>query len=178
MFESKPILPVAPNDQPWIEESFDWLLNEFGKDHFLQRQTILPTASFFPDKYRGTEECALLVVRRTCESLSVPPDPWVHRDIADEFFFLWPETLDRLLDFFFFGKDGFRRDLFVCNPETLRAVCNLRFRPYPNGSVSPGRRAFMSSGRKRRAFCQPGMNRHNCRKRLARRSASAALVSS
>ena len=74
MFWSKPRLPLALNEQQWIEESFDWLLKQFGKDYFLERQTILPTTTFFPDKYRGTEECVLLVVRRTCQYMDVPPD--------------------------------------------------------------------------------------------------------
>src|SRR5580658_6643365 len=92
MFWSKPQLPVAPNDQQWIEESFDWFLKQFGKDHFLLQQTILPTAAFFPDKYLGTEESVLLVVRRTCQYMNVSPD-----SVEVHFFEEWEELSDRNL---------------------------------------------------------------------------------
>jgi hypothetical protein len=92
MFWSKPKLPVAPKDQQWIEKSFDWFLMEFGKDRFLQQQTILPTAAFYPDKYLGTEESVLLVVRRTCQYMNVPPD-----SVEVHFFEEWEELSDRNL---------------------------------------------------------------------------------
>ena len=65
---------MLPNEQKWIETSYDWLLIEFGKDCFLNRQAVLPTKEFFPDKYLSTEECVLLIVRRTCQYMDVPPD--------------------------------------------------------------------------------------------------------
>jgi len=74
MFWSKPQLTVSPEEQQWIEASFAWFLTQFGQDYFLKRRTILPTATFFPDKYHGTEACVLQVVRRTCQYMDVPPD--------------------------------------------------------------------------------------------------------
>jgi hypothetical protein len=74
MFWSKPKLPVTLDSQQWIEKSFDWFLREFGKDRFLQHRSVLPTTTFYPDKYLGTEESVLLVVRRTCQYMDVQPD--------------------------------------------------------------------------------------------------------
>jgi hypothetical protein len=74
MFWSKPTMPLKTDEQRWIEDCFHWLLKQFGNDYFLQRQTVLPVASSFPDKYDATEESALLVVRRTCLYMDVVPD--------------------------------------------------------------------------------------------------------
>lgn len=74
MFWSKPKLLISPDSQKWIEAGFQWLLEQFGRDYFLSRRTILPTAAYFPDPYRGTEDCVLRVVHRTCGYMDVAPD--------------------------------------------------------------------------------------------------------
>lgn len=66
-------LPVSGKEKDWIENSLVWLLNEFGSDYFLNHRTILPEQSFFPDKYKGTEECVRKVVVRVCSYLDVDP---------------------------------------------------------------------------------------------------------
>src|SRR5581483_9315425 len=90
MFWSKPKLPLKADEQQWIDDSFNWLLKQFGKDYFLKLQTILPIASSFPDKYQGTEACALLVVRRTCLYMDVIPD-----SVEVFFFDDWENVRDR-----------------------------------------------------------------------------------
>lgn len=58
----------------WLEKSFQWLLSEFGEDYFKKRQTILPEPAFFPDKYRGSEECVIALVKRVCSYMDVNPE--------------------------------------------------------------------------------------------------------
>jgi hypothetical protein len=68
-----PNLPISRQEKDWIEKSFVWLLDEFGADYFLSRRTILPEQSFFPDRYKATEECARQVVERVCGYMDVDP---------------------------------------------------------------------------------------------------------
>lgn len=67
-------MPLDEKQREWIEGSFQWLLKEFGEDYFLKRQTILPEHSFFPDKFQGTEESVVALVRRVCSYMDVNPD--------------------------------------------------------------------------------------------------------
>ena len=71
MFWSAPSLPIEKNDQEWLEQTLLWMLDEFGKDYFLNKPTILPRHSFFPDKYRGTEECVRTLTERICQYMDV-----------------------------------------------------------------------------------------------------------
>src|SRR5215469_1926096 len=66
-------LPITSEQKEWIEESLLWLLNQFGKDYFLSRQTILPETSFFPDKYKPDEESVETVITRVCGYMDVDP---------------------------------------------------------------------------------------------------------
>jgi len=68
-----PNLPVSSNEKEWIETSYRWLINEFGAEYFLNRRTILPEQSFFPDKYVATQDCVLKVAARVCAYMDVDP---------------------------------------------------------------------------------------------------------
>jgi hypothetical protein len=72
-FGGIPELPVTEEQKAWIEESFQWLLDEFGTDNFLKHKVILPELSFFPDHYKGTEECVDKLVERVCSYMDVDP---------------------------------------------------------------------------------------------------------
>ena len=67
-------LPVSDEEKTWIEDSLQWFLNEFGAKLFLSRHVILPEQSFFPDRYKGTEECVKKLVRRICYYMNVDPE--------------------------------------------------------------------------------------------------------
>jgi hypothetical protein len=67
-------LPVNQEQKEWIEQSFQWLLENFGRDNFLKHKTILPEPSFFPDKYNSTEESVDAIVKRVCGYMDVNPD--------------------------------------------------------------------------------------------------------
>lgn len=68
-----PDLPITSEQKEWLEESLLWLLNQFGKDYFLSRRMILPEPTFFPDKYKPTEESMEKVVARVCDYMDVDP---------------------------------------------------------------------------------------------------------
>jgi len=64
-------LPVTLEEKEWIEDSLLWLLTEFGAEKFLSHQTILPEQKFFPDSFRGTDECIIKVVKRVCSYMEI-----------------------------------------------------------------------------------------------------------
>jgi hypothetical protein len=66
--------PLDEKQKEWIEKSFQWLLGQFGVEYFLQHKIILPEVSFFPDKYDGTEESVVMIVKRVCSYMDVNPD--------------------------------------------------------------------------------------------------------
>ena len=68
-----PVESASRADIDWIEQSFRWLLDEFGEDYFLRHPLILPEASFFPDKYDGTEQSVIALVKRICTYVDVDP---------------------------------------------------------------------------------------------------------
>lgn len=90
MFWETPKLSLDEQSKDWIEKSFQWLLKEFGEEYFLKHQTILPESSFFPDKYQGTEECAIKLVERVCSYMDVNP-----ANVEVDFFFDRDETASK-----------------------------------------------------------------------------------
>jgi hypothetical protein len=71
MFWSTPTCPVEEEDKLWIEESMQWLLEEFGRDTFRDVTVVLPTDEFFPDEYFGEEEDVEALVERVCGYMEV-----------------------------------------------------------------------------------------------------------
>ena len=74
MFWSTPKCPVEAEDKLWLEESMEWLLEEFGSDAFRDVTVVLPTDEFFPDEYSADEDDARALVDRVCGYMSVNPD--------------------------------------------------------------------------------------------------------
>ena len=68
-----PKCPVDTNDKAWIEESFLWLIDEFGPDTLANVTVILPTNEFFPDEYSEDEEDLQLLLKRLCGWMGVNP---------------------------------------------------------------------------------------------------------
>src|SRR5688572_30735204 len=71
MFWSTPTCPVKEDDKLWIEESMQWLLEEFGRETFRESTVVLPTDEFFPDEYFGDEEDVQALVQRVCGFMNV-----------------------------------------------------------------------------------------------------------
>lgn len=64
-------LPLDENQKVWIEKAFQWLLQEFGVECFLKHEPVLPEPTYFPDKYRGTEEDVIKLVGRVCSYMDL-----------------------------------------------------------------------------------------------------------
>ncbi|MFT3679935.1 MAG: hypothetical protein QM791_06660 [Ferruginibacter sp.] len=57
--------PIDENMRLWFENAYLWLNGQFGNDHMLQKNILLPTPSCFPIKYDGSmssvEETAKII---------------------------------------------------------------------------------------------------------------------
>lgn len=72
MFWSKKIkLPVTIDDKKWIEESFIFLREILGAEHFDNLVTITPTQKFYNKTFKGTEEDAEFILERTKELMMI-----------------------------------------------------------------------------------------------------------
>jgi hypothetical protein len=119
MFWSTPTCPVEEDDKLWLEESMEWLLEEFGCDAFRDVTVVLPTDEFFPDSYSAEEDDARALVDRVCEYMSV------NRDLIELEFFE-DERRQAQKDFIYAGGQSAgacghykkRRDKFVIALES------------------------------------------------------------
>lgn len=67
----RPKCPVRAEEQLWIEESLDWLVDSFGAD-VLERPVVLPSAEFFPPDYSGSEADVRAVFATVAGLVGVP----------------------------------------------------------------------------------------------------------
>lgn len=65
--------PVEPAARQWIDERWDWLTRQFGRNRLRAGAVVLPIAEFFPDPYEGTEECVRRMLDRVCGYMDVDP---------------------------------------------------------------------------------------------------------
>jgi hypothetical protein len=119
MFWSTSKCPVEEEDKLWLEESMEWLLEEFGADTFRRVTVVLPTDEFFPDSYSAGEDDARALVDRVCAYMSVNPN-------LIELEFFEDESREAQRDFVYAegssdGASGHykkRRDKFVVSLES------------------------------------------------------------
>ena len=119
MFWSTQKCPVEGEDKLWLEQSMEWLLEEFGADAFRRVTVVLPTDEFFPDSYSAGEDDARALVDRVCAYMSVNPE-------LIELEFFEDESREARRDFVFAegsseGPTGHyqkRRDKFVVSLES------------------------------------------------------------
>lgn len=46
-----PKCPINADEKEWLEDSFLWLIDEFGEETLQNVQIILPNETFFPDEF-------------------------------------------------------------------------------------------------------------------------------
>lgn len=83
-----PKCPVDEETRLWLNECFDWLIQELGKDTLEEVDVILPTHDFFPDSYDGSRADIRKMVHRVCEYMDVEPELielgfYEHSDASD-----------------------------------------------------------------------------------------------
>ncbi|WP_425615516.1 hypothetical protein NA78x_005437 [Anatilimnocola sp. NA78] len=66
--------PCSPPAKDWVEYRLQWLCDEFDDHVFNGRPLVLPTAQFFPDPYRDTEDCIRRLMYRVCGYMDVDAD--------------------------------------------------------------------------------------------------------
>jgi hypothetical protein len=63
--------PVTEDDKKWIEESFMFLREIIGPEHFDSLTTITPTKNFYDCTFKGNEEDAEFILERTKELMFI-----------------------------------------------------------------------------------------------------------
>lgn len=72
MFRSKPKLPVTTEQQAWLDQSFQFLIELFGVAWLRGAPLVLPNREFFPREWEPTEDWALFAFDRVRELMHVP----------------------------------------------------------------------------------------------------------
>jgi hypothetical protein len=65
---------LTEEEKTWIEESFLWLIDQFGSDILRLASVVLPTEEFFPDRYDSSDEAVDSLVSRVCAYMKVDPN--------------------------------------------------------------------------------------------------------
>lgn len=68
-----PKCPVDSETKEWIENAFEWLIEELGIDVLRSADVILPTEECFPDAFTGSRASIRTMVDRVCEYMDVDP---------------------------------------------------------------------------------------------------------
>lgn len=70
-WNKKKKLSVTEDDKKWIEESFIFLREILGNEHFDNLRTITPTKKFYNWTFKGNEEDAEFVLEKTKELMQI-----------------------------------------------------------------------------------------------------------
>lgn len=68
-----PKCPVDAETKEWIENAFNWLIEEMGPDELQSTDVILPTEEYFPDPYSGSRADIRTMLNRVCGYMDVDP---------------------------------------------------------------------------------------------------------
>jgi hypothetical protein len=70
-WNKKKKLPITIDDKEWIENSLLFLRRNFGTAHFDNLKTITPTKNYYNINFKGNEEDAEFILKRTMEIMSI-----------------------------------------------------------------------------------------------------------
>ncbi len=70
---TKPKLPIVPEQQKWVDDSFARLAAVLGADRLLHATVALPTAEHFPDPYDRSELSLQRIFCRVATAMRVDP---------------------------------------------------------------------------------------------------------
>ena len=68
-----PKCPLNAEEKEWVENAFQWLIDELGIEILQNLEVILPTDDFFPDPFSGSESDIRKMVGRVCDYMDVDP---------------------------------------------------------------------------------------------------------
>ena len=70
-WNKKKKLPITDEDRVWIDEDLNWLLAEFGEEHFMEIRTVTPTKESYNRTFDGTKRDAEFILDRTMEFMNI-----------------------------------------------------------------------------------------------------------
>lgn len=65
--------PVDDETKKWIEDSFNWLIEELSAETLLANEVVLPNEKYFPDPLTGKPRDVRRIVERVCAYMDVDP---------------------------------------------------------------------------------------------------------
>ncbi len=74
-------VPLDNESINWINESYDWIIKEFGKETVLNSEIIIPLKNKIPIKYDATEDCAKELIDFVASKMQI------NRDLIDVDFY-------------------------------------------------------------------------------------------
>ncbi|WP_157368945.1 hypothetical protein [Zavarzinella formosa] len=73
MFRSPSTCPVEDETRKWIDQRWQWLEEQFGREMVRRATVVLPRPEFFPDPYDGTQASVRIMLDRVCGHMGVDP---------------------------------------------------------------------------------------------------------
>lgn len=70
---SAPKCPITEDIRVWMENSFLWLMTQFGQHSIINSHTLTPEPSSFPFAFTGTEEDVFNLVKALCPLMNIDP---------------------------------------------------------------------------------------------------------
>jgi hypothetical protein len=68
-----PKCPVDPETKEWLENGFNWLIEELGAETLRSVEVVLPIEDYFPDPFAGSHGDIRRMVERICDYMDVDP---------------------------------------------------------------------------------------------------------
>jgi hypothetical protein len=65
--------PVDAETKEWIEDSFNWLIDELSAETLLANEVVLPTPAYFPDPITGKPRDVRRFLERVCGYMDIDP---------------------------------------------------------------------------------------------------------
>lgn len=69
-----PKLPVDSETKQWVDDGFEWMIDEFGPEVFHSVEILLPIEEHFPDVYSGSRASIRQMLNRICVYMEVDPE--------------------------------------------------------------------------------------------------------
>lgn len=71
---SDPKCPIDEDIRVWMENSFLWMMTQFGQQTIINNKTLIPASSDFPFALTGKEQDAFNILKVICQQMDIDPD--------------------------------------------------------------------------------------------------------
>lgn len=76
--------PIPDDERQWLDDSWEWLIREFGLEMTRDCDVVVPHGRYFPDYYDGSDECLDLLVSRVASYMRVKRDRFALEVFSDD----------------------------------------------------------------------------------------------